>query len=304
MPKVSVIMNCRNCSKYLREALDSVYGQTFKDYEIIFWDNQSTDNSAEIALEYREPLKYFRGETSLSLGAARNAAIQRSSGEYIAFLDCDDKWDSTKLEKQVAIMESRPEISFVYSSYYRLEPNNRMVLGLKGGQPEGDVFERFLYYYPVNMQTVIIRQQALEHLDSLFDINLNLCEEYDVFMRVLFNGKAAYIKEPLAVYRIHPNMSSIKFKEDWPKELEYVIEKYKKLGYDIKYGEAMKYMEVNLDYSRAKVKMLQGDLKTARRYLAPYKWLQKKFFLLYIATLMPVSFWLFLRPLWARGTFR
>jgi len=67
MPLVSVIMNCHNCSKYLREALDSAYQQTFKNYEIIFWDNKSTDNSAQIALSYGEPLRYFQGEEYLPL---------------------------------------------------------------------------------------------------------------------------------------------------------------------------------------------------------------------------------------------
>lgn len=67
MPLVSVIMNCRNCSKYLPQALDSVSQQTFKNYEIIFWDNASIDDSAQIAQSYGEPLKYFRGEEFLPL---------------------------------------------------------------------------------------------------------------------------------------------------------------------------------------------------------------------------------------------
>lgn len=65
MPLVSIIMNCHNCSRYLAEALDSVYQQTFKDYEIILWDNMSADNSGEIARSYGGPLRYFRGEEFL-----------------------------------------------------------------------------------------------------------------------------------------------------------------------------------------------------------------------------------------------
>ena len=115
MPLVSIIMNCFNCSAYLSEALDSVSQQTFKDYEIIFWDNLSTDGSGEIALRYGEPLRYFRGKEFLSLGSARNAALEKVRGKYIAFLDCDDVWFPEKLDRQVKLLESKEELGLVYS---------------------------------------------------------------------------------------------------------------------------------------------------------------------------------------------
>ena len=101
---VSVIMNCYNGEKYLREAIDSVYSQTYKDWEIIFWDNASTDRSAEIAKSYNSKLKYFRGEKTIPLGAARNKALEKCSGDYVAFLDCDDLWMEDRLKKQMELM--------------------------------------------------------------------------------------------------------------------------------------------------------------------------------------------------------
>ena len=118
---VSVIMNCLNCSKYLREAIDSVYAQTYKNWEIIFWDNASTDNSAEIAKSYDEKLRYFRGEKTVPLYAARNLALKQAKGKYIAFLDCDDYWLPQKLERQVEIFESDKNIGLVYSNVEILE---------------------------------------------------------------------------------------------------------------------------------------------------------------------------------------
>src|SRR5574337_499452 len=100
-PSVSVIMNCLNSSKYLREAIDSVYAQTYKDWEIIFWDNASIDNSAEIAKGYDSKLRYFRSEETVILGKVRNYAIEKARGEFIAFLDCDDLWLANKLERQI-----------------------------------------------------------------------------------------------------------------------------------------------------------------------------------------------------------
>ena len=100
-PLVSVIMNCYNGEKYLREAIDSIYAQTYTNWEIIFWDNVSTDSSADIAKTYDKRLKYFRGKEYIPLGAARKKAIEKSSGEWIGFLDTDDLWFPNKLSMQL-----------------------------------------------------------------------------------------------------------------------------------------------------------------------------------------------------------
>ena len=76
-PLVSVVMNCYNSDRYLKEAIDSVYAQTFLDWEIIFWDNASTDRSAEISKSYDDKLLYFLGNQHVSLGAARNLAFEQ-----------------------------------------------------------------------------------------------------------------------------------------------------------------------------------------------------------------------------------
>ena len=100
-PLVSVIMNCYNGEKYLREAIDSVYAQTYKNWEIVFWDNASTDNSAEVAKSYNAKLKYYSGTELFPLYAARNFALDKCSGDAIAFLDCDDVWMPEKLTTQI-----------------------------------------------------------------------------------------------------------------------------------------------------------------------------------------------------------
>ena len=106
-PLVSVIVNCFNGEKYLEAAINSVLQQTYENWELIFWDNQSTDRSAEIFLQYNDQrLKYFRADSHTLLYAARNSAIANSSGELIAFLDVDDWWAADKLERQVPQFEN------------------------------------------------------------------------------------------------------------------------------------------------------------------------------------------------------
>ena len=89
-PAVSVIMNCLNSSRDLREAMNSLMAQTFTDFEVIFWDNCSTDESPAIAQSYGEKVRYFRGESIVPLGEGRNLALAQARGRYLAFLDCDD----------------------------------------------------------------------------------------------------------------------------------------------------------------------------------------------------------------------
>ena len=118
-PLVSVIINCFNGEKYLREALDSVITQTYKNWEIIFWDNQSTDKSAEIFKSYKDSrLKYYCASSHAAiLYEARNYALKKANGDFIAFLDVDDWWLPNKLEKQIPLFDD-PDVGLVYGNVW------------------------------------------------------------------------------------------------------------------------------------------------------------------------------------------
>ncbi len=88
---ISVVMNCYNGERFLRQAIESVIGQGWKNWELIFWDNQSTDRSAEIFRSYHDPrLKYFCARKHTFLSEARSLALKKASGDFYAFLDVDD----------------------------------------------------------------------------------------------------------------------------------------------------------------------------------------------------------------------
>ena len=98
-PLVSIIINCFNGEKYLRDTFSSVLKQTYSNWEIIFWDNKSNDSSTKIFNEFKDSrFKYFMSDKHTSLYEARNNAIEKSKGEIIAFLDTDDWWSEEKLE--------------------------------------------------------------------------------------------------------------------------------------------------------------------------------------------------------------
>jgi glycosyltransferase involved in cell wall biosynthesis len=209
-PLVSIIMNCHNCGKYLAQSLDSVYKQTFKEYEIILWDNQSTDNSGEIASNYGEPLRYFRGEQYLPLGAARNAAIEKATGKYIAFLDCDDIWLPEKLERQVELLESNQELGLVYSDSRVIDSHDKTLKktyfhSLKPFQ--GNVFNELLVSNFIPILTVVVTREALDKV-GLFDPKYIIAEDYDLWLRIAEYYPIGFIEQPLASYRLHGESAS------------------------------------------------------------------------------------------------
>lgn len=293
-PLVSIVMNCYNGERYLREAIDSVFAQTYSNWEIVFFDNTSTDSSEAIAKSYGEKLQYFRSEQTMSLGAARNAAIGNARGELIAFLDTDDRWLPDKLAWQVAIFRDHPHVDFVYSNYYILQADTgRATIGLRRPQPEGDVFGAFLRHYPVNLQTVMVRGCALHNLNELFDPAMELSEEYDLFMRLLYVSKASYLKQPTAVYRVHSNMSSIRHVDKYPPEMAYILGKLRLLApdFDQRYAHEISYMEAKIGYWYAVAYMHKGDSKRAQASLKSYVWTSPVFFALYLAIYFPSSVW-------------
>ena len=101
---VSVIMNCHNGEVFLKESLNSLISQTYKNWELIFWDNNSTDKSETILKQYKDQrIKYFKSDSYSKLYRARNLAVSKANGEFITFLDTDDLWNKEKLEKQIEI---------------------------------------------------------------------------------------------------------------------------------------------------------------------------------------------------------
>ena len=270
-PLVSVIMNCYNGEAYLREAIDSVLAQDYQHWELVFFNNASTDGTANIVKGYDDPrIRYLSGTVTVPLGEARNLAIREARGEFIAFLDTDDRWLPEKIGRQLRCFNEQPDCGFVYSNYYIIKPSGkRKRLGLRGKQPEGDVFAAFVRQYPINLQTVMIRASVLNSIDGLFDPALELSEEYDLFMRLLYYVRAAYIKQPLVEYRVHGQMSSIKKMERYPAEFATILDRLARMipGFEDRYHDALLDARAKLGYYQARVMMAEGRGEPARQLL-------------------------------------
>lgn len=202
-PLVSVLMNCYNGENYLREAIDSVLAQTYRNWEIIFWDNQSTDRSADIFKSYKDArLKYFYAPSHTDLGGARARAWEHINGEFAAVLDADDVWLPQKLEKQVPLFED-PEVGIVISD--SLHFNEKAAKPLYAGNypPTGWVFEQLFTSYFVSLETLVVRRAHVGKLPRAFDPDFSSIADFDLVVRLSRVSKLALCPEILAHWRAH-----------------------------------------------------------------------------------------------------
>ena len=132
--KVSIIMNCKDGDKFLYESLDSIINQTFKNWELIFVDNSSKDNSKKIFETYKDNrFKYIYLDQQVNLGTARQEALKNCSGDFIAFLDTDDLWFKDKLERQLEFFKDE-NVGMVISNTIFFNNNKSKKFYLKNHQ--------------------------------------------------------------------------------------------------------------------------------------------------------------------------
>lgn len=205
-PTVSVIIPTYNTSQYIGEALDSVFSQSYTDYEVIVINDGSPDTpELERVLEpYQQRILYLKKENG-GLANARNAGIRISRGEIIVMLDSDDYWLPGYLEKQVASLTSAPDVAVSYT--------NAMLFGdspLAGKDfmtlfpSEGDVtFSSMLEEKVHVMGTCMVKREVIFDM-GLYDETLRASEDFDLWLRVAHRGwKIVYLREPLFMYRRH-----------------------------------------------------------------------------------------------------
>ena len=290
-PVVSVIMNCLNCERDLREAMDSVFAQTYTDWEIIFWDNGSTDGSAAIAQSYGDKVRYFKAGETVPLGAARNLAIAKARGEFIAFLDCDDIWLPTKLERQVALFRDNPRLGLVCTDTVMFSVGKELSRLFEHASPSrGRVFRELMTTQWISMSSAIIRRAALEGMDHWFDESLNVCEEADVFYRIAWDWELDHVDAPLTRWRVHGANTTFRKFGQFADETLRILEKHRALypDYDELYADLVTLLRRRAAFQKAVALWREGHGAEARATIAPYD-SSPKFRLFRLATYLPGS---------------
>jgi len=268
VPKVSVIMNCFNGERYLKEAIDSIYAQTFEDWEILFFDNNSTDKSASIARNYDEKLKYYYSEETISLGHARKKALEMVSGEWIGFLDTDDVWDPDNLQTQLSLIDGSKYV-LSYAGIREFSETRKVIRESIPLHDSGDIFEDLLLQFDINMVTPLIRRQAIIEHQLSFDPIITASEEYNLFMRLAAKGPVCSIKKILGAYRISANSLTNRQISKWAFERRYTLNQLQEENPGIreKYIGAFKVASDRGDYYESCYLMRIKKYKEARKLL-------------------------------------
>ena len=204
---VSVVVNCHNSEQFIEECIESIVLQSYKNFEIIVWDNNSNDLTASIVHELSRldtRIKYFRGENFVPLGAARNLAIQKSSGSWIAFLDSDDLWDHNFLSDQMGALAGKEKTEFVYGYVTEFFQDSKTISSNrkenKQIEPEISVFDKLLKGNFIYFSSLVFSREALYFLNK-FKEEFVQAEDYELLLRLASKFHAIQIGH--AYYRIH-----------------------------------------------------------------------------------------------------
>lgn len=207
MPKVSVVITTYNSMTYLPEALESVLRQTFTDFEVLLVDDGSSDSTVQWASGLVEPRVRLISQENQGVCVARNTGIAYARGEYVAFLDSDDLWEPTKLEKQVRCLEDNPAVGLVHTWLALIDERGNLTGRDLASKAEGDVWKQIVQKNTVACSSVLARRCCFETV-GVFDPNLRVAEDWDMWIRIAERYQFGLIKEPLVRYRQRINSKS------------------------------------------------------------------------------------------------
>ena len=218
---ISVIVNCCNGETYLENCINSILNQTYSNYEIIFLDNNSSDNSLDVIKKFNNSkIKIYKTNSYLKLYDARNLAVEKSNGEFITFLDTDDWWTKDKLQKQIKFFTNNNELGLIYSNFYIFSLNKNKTKIAYNFLPNTNIVQENLKKYRIGILTTMLKRDIFNHFR--FNPKYEIIGDFDFFIKVSQNYKTGVINEPLAYYRLHDkNFSNqksqlhIKELEDW-----------------------------------------------------------------------------------------
>jgi len=266
-PLVSVIMNCFNGDRYLSNAIDSVLSQTYQNWELIFWDNQSTDSSSKITLSYDDArIKYYYAPTHSLLYEARNQAIMKSCGEFLSFLDVDDWWEPGKLSAQIVEFEN-PEVGLVCSNFqihnYNLGTTYPKWKQIKSSRTN---LNHLLKEYHIGLLTMVIRRQAFEDLGG-FKNNFHIIGDFDFSIRLATSWKIVTLQSIFANCRLHGENESLKKQSLNVQELKFWLQETK--NHPILGKLSLTNIQQKIQYKESIVNLQKKDLKKLWQSLKP-----------------------------------
>lgn len=236
-PLISIVMNCFNGEKYLSDSLESIQKQTYKNWELIFWDNLSNDKSKKIFESFEDKrFRYYSAIEHTTLTKARNLALSKCKGDFIAFLDVDDWWSLNKLELQIKLFAD-PYVQLVYGNFLvnnfkkksviygiparKIKPNKKAIM-YNFNLPSGYILDYLIKEYVVGMMTIMIRKEIFSNYKYQFNENISILCDLDLVLKISSKFKIECCNTIIAHKRLHGDNTFNKNKEE-------ILEQYTKI---------------------------------------------------------------------------
>ncbi len=264
MPKVSVVIPAYNAMLYLPNTLKSVLHQTFTNFEVLIIDDGSSDQIVNWASLQTDPRVKLISQANQGVSAARNTGIAHAQGEYVAFVDADDLWEPTKLEKQVRCLEENPVVGLVYTWTVLIDELGKPIGRVIASHAQGDVWQQLIEDDMISTgSSTMVRRSCFDTV-GMFDTSLAFAEDWDMWLRIAAHYSVAVVKEPLTLYRQHAN-NTTKNRPKMIQSLRTVIEKaFQNVPLDSLYLRNRAYASVFLGLAWLAIDA--GDHKQADHY--------------------------------------
>lgn len=194
---VSVIMPTYNCGRFIRESIQSVLAQTYSQWELVIVDDCSTDDTESIVSSFADNrIRYYRNEQNCGAAITRNRALREAQGQWIAFLDSDDLWLPTKLEKQIAFMQ-RHRYAFSYHNYQEIDEQGRLLGKTVSGPRHITRVCMYAYCWP-GCLTVMYKRNIMPDLQIP---NIRKNNDYAMWLLLSKYADCYLLQDTLAYYR-------------------------------------------------------------------------------------------------------
>ena len=202
----SVIINCHNGEKFLQQTFDSLWAQNFKNFEVIYWDNNSTDKSLEIAqAQGKKNLRCFQNKKYSILGEARYLALQHAKGKWVCFLDSDDIWHPDKLLQDSLIIKENQKVGLIYSNFHTIDENNNILS--KDAKCEkrlrnGKKYSHLVKDNVIGLLTTSIKKEEILKINDRYR-KYQIREDGAIFYQLVKNTSVYCHTKSYASYRVH-----------------------------------------------------------------------------------------------------
>ncbi|MBS1701690.1 MAG: glycosyltransferase [Armatimonadetes bacterium] len=269
MPRVSILLTCYNHKKFIPVALDSIRAQTFTDYEIIALDDGSTDGTREWLAD-QTGIRVVFNEQNLGTYGTLNKGLDYATGEYIAVFNDDDVWMPTKLEKQVALLDSNPKVGLVHTEGEFIDGEGNIMegepLGFKFPRFEtGDILLDLVYENKVIASAALFRRSIVDEIGGFNEFYFG-SGDWEMWFRIAERYDVGCVNEKLSQYRVHGANASHKLEKIWRDDerlRDWMIPRLEDLG-DRFPNEKVQAAIAHCWAALGTVRMLNGDARSAR----------------------------------------